>query len=401
MTIRLTKAVALAVAAMACGWTASAYAASCHKEPTFNAWLDGVRQEAAADGISQAAISSGLSGVYFDPAIVKKDRAQGVFTQDFLQFSDRMVAGYRLKQGAANIAKYKNTFERIEKQFGVPAPVLTAFWGLETDFGANIGDGPTLVSLATLAYDCRRPDQFRPQLIDALKIIDRGDLTASQMRGPWAGELGQLQFLPSHYVDYGVDFDGDGRVNLLTSSPDALASAANMLKAFGWQRGQPWLQEVSVPAKLPWDQADLSIKLPRSQWAAWGVTYANGKPLPSDAAKASLLLPIGRKGPAFLAYSNFDVYLQWNSSLVYSTTAAYFATRLAGAPKVHPGSVDSLSAGEVRAVQKLLAARGYDVGKVDGIIGLQTRTAVKDMQVKLGLPADSYPSRELLQQLGG
>ncbi len=222
--------------------------------------------------------------------------------------------------------------------------MLTAFWGLETDFGANIGDGPTLVSLATLAYDCRRPDQFRTQLLDALKIIDRGDLTPGQMRGPWAGELGQLQFLPSHYLDYGVDFDGDGHINLLTSSADALASAANMLKSFGWQRGQPWLQEVHVPAALPWDQADLTIKLPRKQWAAWGVTYASGRKLPADNLKASLLLPMGRKGPAFLAYANFDVYLQWNSSLVYSTTAAYFATRLAGAPRVSRGSANSLSA---------------------------------------------------------
>ena len=376
-----------------------ALAASCHKEPNFAAWLDGVRKEAASLGLSRSAINSALGSVKFDPAIVKKDRAQGVFTQSFLQFSDRMVSSYRLTHGAANIRKYKNTFAAIEKEFGVPAPVLTAYWGLETDFGAFIGDGPTLTSLATLAYDCRRPELFRTQLIDAIKIIDRGDLSAAEMRGPWAGELGQLQFIPERYFDYGVDFDHDGRVNMMTSAADALASAANYLKHIGWQRGQPWLQEVRVPQTLPWDQADVAIKLPLSKWKSWGVTQADGKPLSTKGPDASLLLPMGRFGPAFLAYPNFDVYLVWNNSIVYSTTAAYLATRLAGAPKVHRGDAKPLSAADVRRVQSLLAKRGYDVGKIDGVIGANTRAAVKAMQIKFGLPADSYPDKALLAKL--
>jgi lytic murein transglycosylase len=393
---------ALASAAFLALSTEGAFAASCQKEPTFEAWLDGVRKESLADGVSQRAVNSALANVSFDPAIVKKDRAQGVFTQDFLQFSDRMVAGYRLTQGKANIEKMKATFAKIENEFGVPAPVLTAFWGLETDFGAFNGDGPTLTSLATLAYDCRRPDLFRRQLLAAIKIIDRGDLSAAEMRGPWAGELGQVQFLAEHYLNFGVDEDGDGRVNLLKSSPDALASAANYIKSLGWQRGEPWLQEVRVPKSLPWDQADLTMKLPLSQWSAWGVTLANGKPLPAKGPDASLHLPMGRNGPAFLAYHNFDVYLEWNNSLVYSTTAAYFATRLAGAGVVGRGSgVDLLSVAEVKETQKLLAAKGYDVGKVDGIIGASTRGAVKAEQTKYGLPADSYPSAELLAKLRG
>lgn len=379
-----------------------ALAAGCHKEATFDTWLDGVRAEAKADGDSAHAIDEALAGVAFDPAIVKKDRAQGVFTQDFLQFSDRMVAGYRLTEGKANIARLAGVFSRIEKTYGVPAPVLTAFWGLETDFGAFNGDGPTLTSLATLGYDCRRPDLFRTQLLAAIKIIDRGDLTADQMRGPWAGELGQLQFIPERYLDYGVDFDGDGRVDLLHSSPDALASAANYLKGIGWHAGEPWLQEVRVPASLPWDQADLTIKLPLAKWAAWGVTTASGKPLAAKGPDASLLLPMGRNGPAFLAYPNFDVYLQWNNSLVYSTTAAYYAARLAGAGPVARGTdTGRLSVADVKQVQQLLAAKGYDIGKADGIIGASTRSAVKAEQVKYGLPADSYPSADLLAKLRG
>ncbi|HVZ13959.1 MAG TPA: lytic murein transglycosylase [Bauldia sp.] len=401
--MRHLLSVLLPLAAVVAVAMPAAAATSCHKEPTFEAWLDGVRAEARADGISSSAIDSALSGVVFDPAIVKKDHAQGVFTQDFLQFSTRMAAAYRISTGKSKIAQMKSVFDRIEKTYGVPAPVLTAFWALETDFGAFNGDGPTLTSLATLGYDCRRPDLFRLQLIDAMKIIDRGDLSAAQMRGPWAGELGQLQFIPQRYYDYGVDFDGDGRVDLLNSSADALASAANYLKALGWHAGQPWLQEVLVPADLPWDQADLSIKLPLAKWAGWGVTLANGKALPANGPDASLFLPMGRNGPAFLAYPNFDVYLQWNNSLVYSSTAAYLATRIAGAGPVHRGTAVSVSAADVRALQQILAKKGYNVGKADGVIGAATRAAVKAEQIKFGLPADSYPSAELLarEQAGG
>ncbi|MHA1547368.1 MAG: lytic murein transglycosylase [Alphaproteobacteria bacterium] len=375
-------------------------AAACQSEGSFGAWLEGVKREAAAMGLSQRAIKSGLANVRFDPGIVKKDRAQGVFAQDFLTFSNRMVASYRLQHGAKNLSKYKNTFARIEREFGVPAPVLTAFWGLETDFGANIGDGPTMTSLATLAYDCRRPDLFRHQLLSALRIIDRGDLKASELRGPWAGELGQVQFLPSHYVEYGVDYDGDRRVDMLKSKADSLASAANYLQALGWRRNQPWLREVRVSKSVPWDQADIAIKLPVTQWSSWGVKLANGRAIPANDPPASLLLPMGKDGPAFLSYHKFDVYLVWNKSLVYSTTAAYFATRLAGQPRVGKGlGATVLSLGEVKELQRLLKARGYDVGKVDGIIGRMTRAAVKDAQTRLGLPADSYPSKQLLSAL--
>ena len=374
---------------------------SCHKEGSFAAWLAAFKEEAAATGISQRAIEAGLANVRFDESVVKKDRAQGVFSQSFLEFSDRMVAQYRLDQGKANLKKYKSVFDRIEKQFGVPGPVISSFWGLETDFGVNTGKDSTLISLATLAYDCRRSQLFRQQLLSALILIDRGDLSPSEMRGPWAGELGQLQFLPMHYVEYGIDFDGDGHINLIKSSPDALASAGNYLAHLGWRRGEPWLQEVRVPDQLPWEQADIVTKLPRSQWAAWGVRMANGDAVPNDSLPAALLLPMGRNGPAFLAYNNFDVYLEWNSSLVYSTTAAYFATRLAGAPRVSRGKaeVQNLSAAEVKQLQQILAKRGYNVGKIDGIIGEMTRQAVKDVQLKLGLPADSYPTPDFLARV--
>jgi lytic murein transglycosylase len=372
---------------------------SCRAGTSFGQWLAAFEQKAATQGVSAGTIRSALGNVTFDPSVVSKDRGQGVFSQSFLQFSDRMVASYRLQQGAAQISKNKSVFARIEREFGVPAAVIVAFWGLETDFGANTGDMPTIRSLATLAYDCRRPEMFEGELLAALKIIDRGDLSAAEMRGPWAGELGQLQFLPTHYLAHAVDYDGDGRRNLIRSVPDALASSAKYIAHLGWQRGQPWLQEVRVPASLPWDQASIAIKHPRSQWVQWGVEATSGS-LPADALPASLLLPMGRNGPAFLAYPNFGVYTEWNNSLVYATTAAYFATRLAGAPAVGRGrGAEALSAGQIKELQQLLARRGYDVGKVDGILGEKTRDAIKDTQIKLGLPADSYPTAELLSRL--
>ncbi len=312
-----------------------------------------------------------------------------------------MVAQYRMQQGGALIQKHQALFNRIEKEYGVPAPVIVAYWGLETDFGSNSGKSPALRALATLAYDCRRPEMFRPELLAALKIIDRGDLPASQMVGAWAGEVGQMQFLPTRYVEFGVDYDGDGRRDLRNSVPNSLASTANYLVNLGWRRGEPWLQEVKVPANLPWDQADLAIQHPRSQWAKWGVMAGNGTRLTADTLPASLLLPMGRHGPAFLAYPNFQVYLKWNQSLVYSTTAAYFATRLAGAPQLSHGSGELalLSPAQLKEVQEILAKSGYEIGKVDGVVGQNTRAAVKAMQIKLGLPADSYPTMEFYERL--
>ncbi|AXS41714.1 lytic murein transglycosylase [Breoghania sp. L-A4] len=399
---RLRAAIAgLALGASLVASAVTAQAAGCRNTANFDRWLADFKAEARAQGISAHAISSALDGMTYAPEIVRKDRAQGVFSQSFLTFSDRMVAKYRMQHGAKRMKTYAKIFAALEREYGVPAPVITAFWGLETDFGANIGDLPVLRSLATLAYDCRRPELFRPQLMDALRLIDHGDLTARQMVGAWAGELGQLQFLPSDYMRLAVDYDGDGRRDLLRSEADVLASGARLIKDFGWHAGEPWLEEVRVPRSMPWEQADLSIRLPRSQWKSWGVTRADGSALPGDGTPVALLLPMGRNGPAFIAYRNFDIYLEWNQSFVYATTAAYFATRLAGAPPRSRGNaeVTALSAAETKQLQQLLVSKGYDVGGVDGTIGAMTRAAVRSVQQQLGLPADAYPTPDLLARL--
>ncbi|HZW48064.1 MAG TPA: lytic murein transglycosylase [Microvirga sp.] len=265
----LMRASVIATLLVAAG---QASAATCRDPAGFEKWLGDIEQEAIAQGISPRAVRQALSGVTFDPSVIKRDRGQGVFKQSFAQFAGRMVSPARLKGGANMLKKHAATLARIEQRYGVPAPVLVAIWGLETDFGAVKGKLPVIRSVATLAYDCRRSEFFQAHLFDALRIVDRGDLTPDEMRGAWAGELGQTQFMPSNYVKYAVDFDGDGRADLLHSPADVLASTANYLKGHGWVRGADW-----VP----------------------------GSP-------------------------NFEVIRAWNRSQVYAQTIAYYATKLAG-----------------------------------------------------------------------
>ena len=376
---------------------------NCRNTGSFESWLAGFRQAAAASGVSRATISAALDGMTLDPGVISRDRGQSFFAQSFTAFAAKLISQNRLQAGAAQIKKHASLLAKVEQQYGVQGPVIVAFWALESDFGAGMGNLSVLRSLATLAYDCRRPEMFRDELMDALRIIDRGDLRPEEMIGSWAGELGQTQFLPSHYLKHAVDFDGDGRRNLMKSTPDVVASTANFLVFLGWQRGQPWLQEVKLTRNLPWEQADLAIQHPRSKWSAWGVTQLGGQPLPADEMPASLVLPMGRFGPAFLTYQNFQVYLKWNQSLNYALTAAHLAARLGGAPAMSRGSAEipEWSLEQTKELQQLLARRGYSVGEIDGKLGAGTRAGVKAAQLKFGLPADSYPTRELVDRLRG
>lgn len=383
--------------------TPAAPPAACRNTGQFDKWMAGFRQDAARAGISQRTISAALDGVTLDESIIRRDRGQAFFSQSFLDFQAKLATANRVSSSRAQIAKHRALFDRAQKEYGAPPEVLTALWALESDFGSGMGMGKLSVlrSLATLAYDCRRSEKFRGELLDALRIIERGDLRPSEMIGAWAGELGQKQFLPSVYLEYAVDWDGDGRRDLYRSIPDVIGSSANYLKSVGWKANQPWLEEVRVPDKLAWDQADLRIRHPRSKWAEWGVTRIDGKPLSADGTQASLLLLMGRNGPAFLAYENFAVFRVWNDSLNYATTAAYLATRIAGAPPISRGRAEvvPLDTNTLKELQQLLARQGYDVGTPDGRLGFVTRAAVKQAQIKLGLPADSYPTLELLERV--
>ncbi len=383
--------------------TKTAAAKLCEQNIAFGPWLEGVHQEALQNGVSEQAWSAAKNFLVLDAETLKRDRKQGVFQQSFLQFSDRMASLDRMKRAQNLIATTnKGLFDQIESVYGVPGAVISSLWALESDFGKVTGKFSILSSVTTLAYDCRRPEFFRGQLLYALKLVTRGDLRPEEMIGNWAGELGATQFMPKDYLESGVDFDRDGKVNLVVSTPDTLASVAKYFVQHGWQRSQPWLQEVSVPQELPWQEADPTIAHPISFWTRLGVKPVGVK-FPNKDYDVSLILPMGRFGPAFFAYPNMQAFYAWNSSMVYSTTAAYLATRIAGARPVQRGNsnVEILTNEQVVELQNLLLARGFDIGQADGKIGSATRTAVKEMQMRFGLPADSYATVELIKRLKG
>jgi lytic murein transglycosylase len=376
---------------------------NCRNTVPFSRWVVDFKKEAIADGVHPSTIERMIGGMTPDMGVIRRDRRQSFFSQSFLEFYGKLATNNREQTGRAYLKKYAPIFARAEKQFGVPGAVITGFWALESDFGGGMGDLPVIRSLLTLAWDCRRGEMFRGELKAAMMIIERGDLQPNELIGSWAGELGQTQFLPQHYYNYALDYDNDGRRDLIRDIPDIIGSTANFISSLGWRRGEPWIEEVRLTKELPWDQADLAIKIPRSKWVAWGVVARSGK-LPADNLEASLMLPMGRNGPAFLAYTNFDVYTRWNQSLTYATTAAHLAARMAGAPRLSKGNgaaIPMLSFNEIKELQILLTRQGYDVGEADGKLGAKSRAAVKEAQLKLGFPADSYPTHELLAALRG
>ena len=380
---------------LAAALPAAAAAQTCGGD--FGSFVRALEDEARQRGYAESTLDAFFSGVRQDPSVVQADRAQGVFQLPFVEFSRRLISQNRLQNGARMADRYDAVFDRIEREYGVSRGVLLAFWALETDYGQVQGDFNTVNALVTLAHDCRRPELFRPQVFGALELYRQGGLDPRSTTGAWAGEIGMVQLLPSEIVEKGVDGDGDGRVTLKTSAPDALESGAAVLRSLGWQPNQPWLQEVKLPSDFPWIEAGLETKRRGSEWAAMGVTARRGQiaDLP-----ASIIVPQGRNGPAFIAYPNFEVLFEWNESFVYVTTAAYFATRLEGAPIYNAGNPSGgLSEGEMKELQRRLAARGHDVGSVDGILGAKTRAAVRRVQAELGLPADAWPTQALLQRL--
>ena len=365
---------------------------------SFSKFVQGLRTEAIAAGIAPSTAKAFFAGVKKDPAVLRADRKQGVFQIPFVDFSRRLISNDRINRGRANGKKFDAIFDRIEKTYGVDRGVLLAFWAFETDYGSFQGDFNTANALVTLAHDCRRPELFRPQVIAAVELFAQGGFDPKSTTGAWAGEIGMVQMLPRDIIENGVDGDGDGEVSLKTSAPDALLSGAKMLQSLGWRAGEPWLTEVSLPQDFDWSQSGLETTKPVSEWQAMGVSPRNG-PL-AEGLTASVLLPQGRGGPAFIAYPNFRVYFEWNQSFTYVMTAAYFATRLEGAQVFDAGNPQpGLSGDAMKTLQRKLQSMGYDVGDVDGILGSGTRAAVRSEQARLGLPIDGWPTPDLLNQL--
>ncbi|MES2102325.1 MAG: lytic murein transglycosylase [Pseudomonadota bacterium] len=367
----------------------------------FARWVTNFRVSASAAGIDDATLRVAFDEVRYLPRVVELDRAQPEFTRTVRDYLDAAVSPQRVALGQAKLLEFRAEVDAAAARYGVPAAIVIAIWGIESNYGSNHGSIPTIDALATLGFEGRREDWARGQLLAALKIIRSGDITRAQMIGSWAGAMGQTQFLPSVFLAAAVDADGDGRRDIWGSMADVTASTANFLKASGWQAGQAWGAEVQLPRGFDVGRADDTLRQSSAQWAAEGVAAIDGAPLPAF-ADATLLLPARARGPAFLVGPNFRVILRYNNSTSYALAVGLLAQRVAGGPGVQapwPPDLIALTRSQVMALQTALNARGFASGAPDGVIGPATRAGVRGYQRSVGLPADGYPTLELLQRI--
>ncbi|MFO7541352.1 MAG: lytic murein transglycosylase [Thiobacillus sp.] len=373
-----------------------------HAQTPFDSWLAEFRQEALAQGISPATLDSALTGVTLTERVVSLDRRQPEFLQTFSDYLKRRVTESRVALGQGKLRDHEALLDAVERQYGVPRQVLVAFWGLETHYGAILGSHNIPASLATLAFDGRRSAFFRSQLLDALRIIDGGHVSAIDMNGSWAGAMGHMQFMPSTFRAYAVDGDGDGRIDLWRSLPDAMHSAANYLRRAGWRANESVAVQVRLPENFDWRLARSGHRVPVAEWAALGVQLVDGAALPSVKGPAAIVVPQGWQGPAFMLFDNFDVVMRWNRSVSYALSVAQLANEVAGGAELEwpAGTADPLSTVQVEILQKALNEMGLDAGTVDGVLGPRTQTAIRRYQVMHQLPADGYPSSSVLAHVG-
>ncbi|MCW8963873.1 MAG: lytic murein transglycosylase [Gammaproteobacteria bacterium] len=352
------------------------------------------QRQGRSAGLSASTVDKVIPSLRHLPDIIRYDRAQPEFTQTLAQYLDKRVTPARIDRGQALLEQYSDFLAELTKQHGVPGRYLIAFWGLETNFGRHLGKMPTLSSLATLACDPRRSAYFTDELFTALSLMERESFTPAQMRGSWAGAMGHTQFMPSAYQQYSIDGDDDGRIDLWHSKRDALASGANFLKHLGWHAEQLWGREVRLPDDFPYAESGLSNRQPVSYWRSLGVTKTNRSPLPDIERRASILVPAGHTGPAFLVYPNFDVIMKWNRSESYAIAVGLLADQIAGlGPLSRPPSLAErpLSLPALKQIQSRLNSLGFDAGEPDGVMGPNTRAALSAFQTSSGLIADGYP----------
>ncbi|MGB9130498.1 MAG: lytic murein transglycosylase [Thiobacillus sp.] len=372
-----------------------------HAGADFETWLAGFREEAAAQGISAATLDAALTGITPVERVIELDRRQPEFLQIFSDYLARRVNALQVARGQAMLAEHAALLDAVEQQHGVPKSVLVAFWGLETNYGSTLGSLNIPASLATLAFDGRRSAFFRSQLLDALRIIDAGHVAAIDMNGSWAGAMGHMQFMPSTFRAYAVDADGDGRIDLWQSLPDAMHSAANYLRRAGWHPGEPVALEVRLPQGFDLRRARVNHRLPVAEWTAFGVQTADGRALPDATGGAAVVLPQGWQGPAFMVFENFDVVMRWNRSVNYALAVAQMAQQLAGGAAVvsQAGEAGALSTAQVKALQQALNELGFDAGPADGLLGPMTQTAIRQYQAAHQLPVDGYPAPSVLAHI--
>jgi len=367
----------------------------------FARWVTGFRAAARAAGISDATLHVAFDDVHYLPRVVELDRAQPEFTRTVWDYLDSAVSPQRVALGQDKLLQLRSEADAAAARYGVPPSIVVAIWGIESNYGGNYGDIPTIDALATLGFEGRREEWARGQLLAALKILQSGDIARPNMIGSWAGAMGQTQFLPSVFLAYAVDADGDGRRDIWGSMADVVASTANFLARSGWQAGQPWGTEVRLPPGFDVGRADAELRQSSAQWAAEGVRTIDGAPLPELAA-ASILLPAGARGPAFLVGPGFRAILRYNNSTSYALAVGLLAQRLADGPGVQapwPRDLPALTRGQLLALQTALNQRGFASGTPDGMMGPATREGLRRYQRSVGLPADGYPTLEVLQRL--
>ncbi|WP_349736262.1 lytic murein transglycosylase [Pseudomonas jessenii] len=371
---------------------------------TFAEWQAGFRKDALAAGIRADLFDRAFANVSFDPSVIRADRSQPEFAKPVWEYLDGALSPLRVRKGQSLIDQYADILQGIEQRYGVDRQALVAVWGMESNFGQFQGSKSVINSLATLTYEGRRPGFAHAQLIAALQILQQGDIEPEKMLGSWAGAMGQTQFIPTTYNTHAVDFDGDGRRDIWSSSADALASTAHYLQSSGWQRGQPWGFEVQLPSGFNYVLADGTIRKSVAEWRQLGVTLPNGGQVPagSEQLSAALLLPAGYRGPAFLVLDNFRAILKYNNSSSYALGVSLLSERFNGAGLISgtwPKDDLPLSRTERIELQSLLSAQNYDAGTADGIIGANTRKAIRSAQQSFGWPADGYPTHKLLEGL--
>ena len=368
----------------------------------FDRWVAGFRGRALSQGISAQVFDRAFRGVTFNPEIVAKDRNQSEFKREIWDYLDSAVSPVRVKNGQEALRRHRRVLERIEAHYGVEKEIVTAVWGMESTYGERLGDLPLIQSLATLAYDGRRGKFFESQLVGALQILQSGDVTPERMKGSWAGAMGHTQFIPTSYLAYAVDFTGDGKRDIWSEDPtDALASTAAYLKRFGWTRGQPWGVEVRLPRGFSAGAADRNKMQMPSQWAAQGVVGLNGRAVP-DYGRASILLPAGLQGPAFMIFDNFAVIEKYNRATSYVMGVGHLADRIGGGSEIQaswPRGYNPLTFEEKMEMQRRLQSKGYGIEKIDGIIGPNTVKAIRAFQQAVGVTPDGVPSKEFLALL--
>lgn len=372
------------------------------KNAAFERWIASFRTRALNKGISPRVFDRAFKGIRYNTDVIQKDRHQSEFTKQIWDYLDSAVSPTRVENGQSAMKKHARVLRAVEKKYGVDKHVVAAIWGLESAYGTFKGNIPTIEALATLAFDGRRGSFFEAQLIDALKILQSGDVTPTKMKGSWAGAMGHTQFIPSSYHAFAVDFTGDGKRDIWGSNPaDALGSTAAYLARSGWNKGQPWGVEVVLPRGFTFSQANRKILKSPAEWGALGIRDINGRVVPNY-GRASILLPAGASGAAFMIFDNFAVIERYNKADAYVIGVGHLADRLRGGPEIQaswPRGYRPLSFDQKKDMQRRLKRAGFLNDKIDGIIGPNTINAIRAFQESRGVTPDGYASQELLQLL--